>query len=296
MANPRAIGIALRDRVSGRIVGYALGSALENHDEEGVSSDPHFGDNNTFFLQAMATQPAVRNASELENLLLESIRARAIEAGFEFLSTMIEERVRETGPAWLAGRRCSSAWRTTCAAASSSPTCRRSRGSAGPFRGAARRRVASAGGADARQACAPAMRVQPERRERVRRRGGRELWSFYTAKTDRARVPSSSGAFRRVSRDRDGAVVALNSTGGSRWLPKIAALRRWTGTSSARLPARAARPRTRRAPRTSGRARKLRRPAAKAGWRAITSRRTSCAADSFVPPRRRDPRRRSQPR
>ncbi len=103
MANPRAIGIALRDRVSGRIVGYALGSALENHDEEGVGADPHFGDNNTFFLQAMATPPAVRNASELENHLLESIRDRAIEAGFVFLSTMIEERVRDTGPAWLAG-------------------------------------------------------------------------------------------------------------------------------------------------------------------------------------------------
>ena len=103
MANPRAIGIALRDRVSGRIVGYALGSALENHDEEGVSSDPQFGDNNTFFLQAMATQPAVRNASELEFRLLESIRERAIVAGFVFLSTMIEERMRETGPAWLAG-------------------------------------------------------------------------------------------------------------------------------------------------------------------------------------------------
>ena len=103
MANPRAIGIALRDRVSGRIVGYALGSALENHDEEGVSADPHFGDNNTFFLQAMATQPAVRNSAELESLLLDSIRARAIEAGFEFLSTMIEARVLESGPPWLAG-------------------------------------------------------------------------------------------------------------------------------------------------------------------------------------------------
>jgi len=48
VANPRAIGIAMRDRVSGRLVGYALGSALENHDEEGVTSDPHFGENNTF--------------------------------------------------------------------------------------------------------------------------------------------------------------------------------------------------------------------------------------------------------
>ena len=70
MANPGAIGIALRDRVSGRIVGYAIGSALENHDEEGVSSDPHLGDNNTFFLQALATQPSVRNAADLERHLL----------------------------------------------------------------------------------------------------------------------------------------------------------------------------------------------------------------------------------
>ena len=102
MANPRAIGIALRDRVSGRIVGYALGSALENHDEEGVSADPHYGDNNTFFLQALATQPAVRNAAELENHLLESIRERAVAEGFVFLSAMIEDHVRLNGPPWLA--------------------------------------------------------------------------------------------------------------------------------------------------------------------------------------------------
>jgi hypothetical protein len=102
MANPRAIGIALRDRVSGRLVGYAMGSALENHNEQGVASDPHFGDNNTFFLQAMATLPAVQNAAALENLLLDGVRERAIADGFEFLSTLIEERLLTTGPAWLA--------------------------------------------------------------------------------------------------------------------------------------------------------------------------------------------------
>jgi 4-aminobutyrate aminotransferase-like enzyme len=102
MANPRAIGIALRDRVSSRIVGYALGSALENHDEEGVDTDPHYGDNNTFFLQALAMQPTVRNAAELENHLLEAIRQRAVGEGFEFLSTLIEDRVRQDGPPWLA--------------------------------------------------------------------------------------------------------------------------------------------------------------------------------------------------
>src|SRR5438132_2897637 len=38
IANPRAIGLALRDRVSDRFVSYALGSSLDNHDEERVSS------------------------------------------------------------------------------------------------------------------------------------------------------------------------------------------------------------------------------------------------------------------
>jgi len=101
MGNPKAIGIALRDRVSGRIVGYALGSALENHNEEGVSADPHLGDNNTFFLEAMATLPSVQNAAALENLLLDAVRERATGAGFEYLSTLIEARLLETGPSWL---------------------------------------------------------------------------------------------------------------------------------------------------------------------------------------------------
>jgi 4-aminobutyrate aminotransferase-like enzyme len=98
---PQAIGLALRDKVSGRLVAYLLGSALENHDEEGVSSDPHFGENNTFYLEAMATSPSVQNQVELENHLLEILRERAGAAGFEFLSALIEERLRETGPAWV---------------------------------------------------------------------------------------------------------------------------------------------------------------------------------------------------
>ena len=101
MANPRAIGVALRDRVSGRVVAYALGSALENHDEEGVASDPRFGENNTFYLHAMAALPTVQNAAEVETLLLESLRERAVAAGFDYLSTLIEERVHESGPPWL---------------------------------------------------------------------------------------------------------------------------------------------------------------------------------------------------
>ena len=98
---PRAIGVALRDRVSGRFVSYGLGSALENHDEEGVASDPRFGENNTFYLQAIATLPTVQNEVDLENLLLDAIRERAIAAGFAFISTLVEDRLRETGPEWL---------------------------------------------------------------------------------------------------------------------------------------------------------------------------------------------------
>jgi hypothetical protein len=101
MGNPRAIGIALRDRVSGRFVGYAIGSALENHDEEGVSLDPRVGENNTFYLQAMATLPSVQNQAAIENKLLELIRVRALAAGYEYISTLIEERVHQTGPEWL---------------------------------------------------------------------------------------------------------------------------------------------------------------------------------------------------
>jgi hypothetical protein len=43
----------------------------------------------------------VQNDVELENYLLESLRERAIAAGFEFLSRLIEDRLRHKGPAWL---------------------------------------------------------------------------------------------------------------------------------------------------------------------------------------------------
>jgi hypothetical protein len=101
MANTGAIGVGLRDRVSGRLVGYALGSTLEDHDEEGVQSDPRFGENNTFYLQALATLPTVQNSADVENRLLDAVRERALAAGFANLSTLIEERLRETGPEWF---------------------------------------------------------------------------------------------------------------------------------------------------------------------------------------------------
>ena len=117
MANHGAVGVGIRDKVSGRFVAYALGSALENHDEEGVSSDPRFGENDTFYLQAMATLPSVQNDAELTSYLLEAIRTRVLAAGFQFLSALVEERMREAGPrAGCARRRCCYASTTTWAA------------------------------------------------------------------------------------------------------------------------------------------------------------------------------------
>ena len=43
----------------------------------------------------------MQNDVELTNVLLEALRLKAIAAGFGFLSTLIEDHVRETGPPWL---------------------------------------------------------------------------------------------------------------------------------------------------------------------------------------------------
>jgi hypothetical protein len=99
--NPQSIGVALRDGVSERIVAYAIGSPLENHDEEGVSADPHLGEGNTFYLQAMAALPSVQNQVDIENRVLDVLRERVVAAGFQYFSTLIEARVFAPGPHWL---------------------------------------------------------------------------------------------------------------------------------------------------------------------------------------------------
>lgn len=101
LANPQSIGLALRDRVSNRIIAYAVGSPIENYDEEGIADDPHLGENAVFYLQAMATLPSVRNRTEVENQLLDGIRERAAGRGFAYFSTLIEVTIREQGPEWL---------------------------------------------------------------------------------------------------------------------------------------------------------------------------------------------------
>jgi hypothetical protein len=45
--------------------------------------------------------PSVQNQSEIENRLLEIMWARVQAGAFEYLSTLIEQRIRDTGPAWL---------------------------------------------------------------------------------------------------------------------------------------------------------------------------------------------------
>ena len=125
-ANPRAIGIALRDRVSGRLVGYALGSALENHDEEGVASDPHFGENNTFYLQAMATSAhrAERRRAR-EPAAGRAARTRR-GRGVRVISRRSSRNGCSTpGPPGCTGAAVLERSTTICAAASPSSTCRR---------------------------------------------------------------------------------------------------------------------------------------------------------------------------
>jgi hypothetical protein len=103
LSHARALGIALRDRVTGRLVAYAIGSPLENHNELGVREDPAFGDNDTIYLQAMAVSPQLKNPREVETMILDAFRARAEWAGFAAFSTLIEQGVVDAGPDWLRG-------------------------------------------------------------------------------------------------------------------------------------------------------------------------------------------------
>jgi 4-aminobutyrate aminotransferase / (S)-3-amino-2-methylpropionate transaminase len=105
LASPRSIGIALRDSASGRLVAYALGAPLEWFDEAGVREDPAFGAGTAFYMQAIAVHPSVRNETEIESFVLDALRSRAATQGYQQLSTLIEARARDAGPAWLKAAR-----------------------------------------------------------------------------------------------------------------------------------------------------------------------------------------------
>jgi Aminotransferase class-III len=98
LSNPRAVGLALR--FSDRIIAYAVGSPLEDHDEEGVHDDPHYGEHQTFYLLAMAIHPSVENAGQIEHQLLELLRVRLVQQGYLRLSALVEQRLHATGPPW----------------------------------------------------------------------------------------------------------------------------------------------------------------------------------------------------
>src|SRR5262245_51515905 len=72
-ARSKAFGYSARVRVSRRFLGYALGSALENHDEEGVSSDPRFGENKNSIALAMAW-PCVGPSSSVRRISKYEVR------------------------------------------------------------------------------------------------------------------------------------------------------------------------------------------------------------------------------
>jgi hypothetical protein len=99
LSDARAVGLALR--FSGRIIAYAVGSPLENYDEEGVHDDPHFGEQQTYYLLAMAVHPSIENATEVENGLLELLRDRVLAQGYLRLAALVEERFLQSGPQWL---------------------------------------------------------------------------------------------------------------------------------------------------------------------------------------------------
>jgi 4-aminobutyrate aminotransferase/(S)-3-amino-2-methylpropionate transaminase len=101
LSNDRSCGVALRDRVTGRLVAYALGSPLENHDETGVRDDPRYGEGVTFYLQAMAVSPQLRNQAPIEAMILDALRERVRGLGFTAISSLIEARLLETGPQWI---------------------------------------------------------------------------------------------------------------------------------------------------------------------------------------------------
>ena len=98
MAAPGAFGVSPRPHSDGSGPRSAARSRTTTRRGR-VRSAP--GERNTFYLQAMATLPSAQNANELENHILDRLRERAIAAGFEFLSTLIEDRLRETAPQWF---------------------------------------------------------------------------------------------------------------------------------------------------------------------------------------------------
>jgi hypothetical protein len=49
----------------------------------------------------MAVSPQLKNQAEVEGLVLDAFRARSEWLGYAVLSTLIEARVVETGPAWM---------------------------------------------------------------------------------------------------------------------------------------------------------------------------------------------------
>lgn len=68
--------------------------------EEGVMDDPGLGQENTFYLHAMAVLPTAQNRSELEEAIFAAIATEARESGFAYLSALIEKELFERISSW----------------------------------------------------------------------------------------------------------------------------------------------------------------------------------------------------
>ena len=90
------------------------GSPLENHEEEGVRDDPHYGEHQTLYLLAMAVDPVggKRNGG---GSAPAGIGAWAAGQGYSASRRSSRSR-RETGPAGCAPPRCCGRLTITCAA------------------------------------------------------------------------------------------------------------------------------------------------------------------------------------
>ncbi len=87
---------------SGRLVGYALGSAIEDHDEEGISSDPRVGENDTFYLQALVVPPSVAERRRTRELPAgHPAPAGDRRPGSSICRRSSKSRVCETAPDWF---------------------------------------------------------------------------------------------------------------------------------------------------------------------------------------------------
>lgn len=93
-----------RDRATGELIGYALGSPLEHHDEMGTRLDVNLLKHNTFFIQHSVVSPCVTNIFDVSRALFDRLfeRVSAIRSSrFEYMSALLDYEVVTQGSSWM---------------------------------------------------------------------------------------------------------------------------------------------------------------------------------------------------